>query len=126
MPSLRNFSLPMQCTLDAAAKTLTTLVFSVSQQQTNAALASSSKYFPGPDGISDSMLRQLAPALALPLAIIFQQSLAHCVFSAAWKTATEIPVYNELETPASSNRSISLCSTQLLEKLSNVISTNKE
>jgi hypothetical protein len=119
----RNFSRPLQHTLGAVAKATNTLVFSVSQQETYAALASSSNSSPGPDGISGSLLRQLAPVLALPLSIIFQQSLAQNVFPTAWKTATVIPVYKGKgpKTQASSYRPISLCSTigKALERIVN-------
>jgi hypothetical protein len=75
----------------------------------------------GPDGISGKLLRDLASVITLPLFIIFQQSLAHCVFPSAWKSATVIPIYKgkgARDSP-SSYRPVSLCSVlgKTLEKL---------
>ena len=59
------------------------------------------------------LLCLLAPSLALPLSIIYQQSLAQLVFPSCWTTAIVVPIYKVkgMETHPSNYRPISLCST---------------
>lgn len=89
------------------------LSFNASFLDTYSTLASSKNSSPGPDGIAGYVLRTLAYVLALPVSIIFQQSLAQGTFPTAWKSAIVVPVYKGKGTKgsASSYRPISLCST---------------
>ena len=89
------------------------LPFSVSLEDTYAALWLSLNSAAGPDGIEGSVLRQLASALCLPIYIIFQQSLSQCIFASAWKSADVVPIYKGKgsRNQASSYRPISLSST---------------
>jgi hypothetical protein len=87
--------------------------WNVSLYDTMAALSSSSNSAAGPDGISGNLLRSLAPVIALPVSIIFQQSLAQGVFPTEWKKAVVTPIYKgrgDRMSP-SSYRPVSLCST---------------
>ena len=68
-------------------------MFNVSYSDTVAALLSASNSATGPDGISGSLLRKLAPVLGQPVSIIFQQSLAHGQFSQRRKTTLVVPIY---------------------------------
>ena len=89
------------------------LAFNITQLDTYKVLASSSNSAAGPDGISDTVLRKLAHVLALPLSIVFQQSVSHNTFPSAWKKAVVVPIYKGKgsKSSASSYRPISLCST---------------
>ena len=84
-------------------------------------LSQSPSSAPGPDRISGSVLRRLAPVLALPTSIIFQQSVAQGVFPSSWKTAVVVPIYKGkgLKNAPSSYRPVSLCLTfgKALERL---------
>ena len=73
----------------------------------------------GIDRISGKMLRHLAPVIALPLYIIFQQSLTTGVFPAAWKTAIITPIYKAKgdKELASSNRPFCSILSKVLERL---------
>ena len=75
----------------------------------------------GSDGINGSLLVNLAPAICLPLGIIFQHSIAQAKFPTAWKNAIIQPLFKGKEnaTSPSSYRPISLCSVigKALERL---------
>ena len=75
----------------------------------------------GSDGISGSLLVNLAPAICLPLGIIFQHSIAQAKFPTACKNAIIQPLVKGKgdATSPSSYRSISLCSVmgKALERL---------
>jgi hypothetical protein len=47
----------------------------------------------GPDGLTGEMIKCLAPLIARPLLIIFQQSVGQCAFPAAWKCAQAVPIF---------------------------------
>ena len=47
----------------------------------------------GPDGITGRLLRQLASELALPLSIMFPQSLMQGCFPSSWKEAVMESIY---------------------------------
>jgi hypothetical protein len=117
-----NFS-PSTASVPVATAAHFSQAFNVTLQDTYTALASSSNSSPGPDSISGFVLRRLARTLALPLSIIFQQSLTQGVFPTAWKKATVIPIYKGKGSRAlaSSYRPISLCSTigKTLERIVN-------
>ena len=89
------------------------LAYNITQLDTYKVLVSSSNSAAGPDGISGTVLRKLAHVLALPLSIVFQQSVSHNTFPSAWKKAVVVPIYKGKGTKssASSYRPISLCST---------------
>ena len=89
------------------------LPFSVSLEDSYAALRLLANSAAGPDGIQGSVLRQLASVLCLPVYIIFQQSLSQCIFPSAWKSADVVLIYKGKgsRNEASSYRPISPCST---------------
>ena len=89
------------------------LAFNITQLDTYKVLASSSNSAAGPDGISGTVLRKLAHVLALPLSIVFQQSVSHNTFPSAWKKVIVVPIYKGKgsKSSASSYRPINLCST---------------
>ena len=68
-------------------------LFHVSFQDTYAAVKTAPYSAPGQGGIPGFLLRLLAPNLALPLSINYQQSLAQGIFPASWKTAIVVPIY---------------------------------
>ena len=68
-------------------------IFNVTLLDTYQVLLTSSSSLPGPDHISEVILRKLAHVLALPVFILFQQSLSQGIFPTAWKAATVVPIY---------------------------------
>ena len=50
---------------------------------------------PGPDGITNLVLKSLAPSIAYPLCLIFNLSFRTGRFPSAWKTANVIPIYKK-------------------------------
>ena len=65
------------------------------------------------DGIPGELLRRLAAVLALPLSIVFQQSVVQECFLSSWKEAIVVTIYKGSgpKDKVSSYRPISLCST---------------
>ena len=75
----------------------------------------------GPDGISGAIVKALAPLLARPLLIIYQQSINQCTFPSAWKIARIVPIFKgkgSRQDPKS-YRPVSLCNVfgKCLERL---------
>ena len=56
-------------------------------------LATSPSSSPDPDRISNTILRKLAHVLALPVSILFQQSIAQNTFPSEWKKAPVVPIH---------------------------------
>ena len=108
-----NFSPSVSYTLNAPSLNQNDQMFNASFIDTHSALATSNSSSAGPDGISGRVLRNLAHVLALPVSIIFQQSLAPGIFPSAWKVATVIPTYKGkgARYSASTYRPIRFCST---------------
>ena len=50
---------------------------------------------PGPDGIPSRVLLETADSIALPLSILFQQSLNSGQLPADWKSGTVVPIYKK-------------------------------
>lgn len=76
---------------------------------------------PGPDGLPASLLKELASYIALPLTIIFQQSMHQACIPDAWREALVIALYKNKggrHDPAS-YRPISLTSTvcKIMERI---------
>ena len=88
-------------------------MFNASFIDTYSALATSNNSSAGHDGISGRILHNLAHVIALPISIIFHQSLAQGIFPSAWKVATVILIYKGkgARDDASTFRPISLCLT---------------
>ena len=73
----------------------------------------------GPDGISPIFLKNCAATLALPIFIIFKNSILSCTFPARWKDANITPVHKSGSTHDVNNyRPISLLSviSKILER----------
>ena len=87
--------------------------FNITLLDTYTALCAAPCSSAGPDGVPGELLRRLAAVLALPLSIVFQQSVVQECFPSSWKEAIVMPIYkgNGLKDKASSYRLISLCST---------------
>ena len=85
------------------------------------ALGTCSNTVLGPDGISFSSVKKIAPSIFYSLLVIYQQSLAHGIYPTSWKCAHIVPLYKGkgARTSAISYRPISLCSClgKLLEKI---------
>ena len=103
-------------------------LFNASYSDIVTALLASSNSAAGPDRISGSSLRKLAPVLGQPVSIIFQQSIAQGQFPQQWKPALVVPIYKGKCNRASASlyRPVSLCSVfvKALEK-SCVIKSSK-
>lgn len=75
---------------------------------------------PGPDGISPFTLRKCAPAIALPLSLIFRKSLATSALPREWLRASVTPIFKGGDKLSPNNyRPISLTSSisKVLEKV---------
>ena len=48
---------------------------------------------PGPDGIHPALLRNCAPAIALPLSLIIRKSLESGVLPSSWKESRVVPIF---------------------------------
>lgn len=74
----------------------------------------------GPDNISNKLLRETAPAIAKPLASIFNQSLSSGQFPDEWKKANVVPIFKKENRQTVKNyRPISLlpCVSKVLERI---------
>ncbi|XP_044766875.1 uncharacterized protein LOC123322877 [Coccinella septempunctata] len=75
---------------------------------------------PGRDGLSPAILRRCASSLALPLSLIYQESLrSHCLPS-SWVSASVTPIYKKGDSESAANyRPISLTSVpcKVLERI---------
>ena len=87
--------------------------FNITQSDTYTALCAAPSSFAGPDGVPKKLLRRLAAVLALPLSIVFQQSVVQGCFSSSWNEAIVVLICkrNGPRDKASSYEPISLCST---------------
>lgn len=75
----------------------------------------------GPDGLNGEIIRSLAPLIAKPMFIIYQQSIFTGIFPSAWKRARIAPIYKSKGSrdDPSSYRPISICDIlgKCLEKI---------
>nr|VZI26366.1 unnamed protein product [Spirometra erinaceieuropaei] len=76
---------------------------------------------PGPDAIPDKLLKQLAPEMSKPPALIFQTSFVTGCLPSDWKSATITPLFKGGSRASANNyRSVSLTSIccKIMEKIS--------
>ena len=74
----------------------------------------------GPDGITNRVLKALAPSIAFPLCHIFNMSFTTGIFPSAWKTAKVIPVFKKgSRNEPANHRPISLlpCVSKVCERI---------
>ena len=95
--------------------------FNITLPDTYTALYAAPSSSAGPNGVPEELLRRLAVVLALPLSIVFQQSVVQRCFPSSWQEAIIVPFYKENgpKDKSSSNRLISPCST--IGKFSSVL-----
>ena len=95
--------------------------FNFTLPDTNTALCPAPSSSAGADGVPGELLRRLAAILALPLFIVFQQSVVQGCFPSSWKETIVVPIYkeNSPKDKASLYKPISLCSTsgKILERI---------
>jgi hypothetical protein len=78
----------------------------------NALLDLASNKGPGPDGVSPLILKNCASAFALPLCLLFNRSLASCVFPVSWMLSFVTPIFKSGKRNEVSNyRGIAILST---------------
>jgi hypothetical protein len=67
---------------------------------------------PGPDGVPPLILKSCVSAFALPLCLLFNRSLASCVFPDRWKLSFVVPIFKSGKRNDVSNyRGIAILST---------------